>query len=112
MSSALASKLASISDSTRLTHEDIGEIVDASGRSVGRWARGVAEPQRLSRQRLLELAYVAQELEAVLDTEYANLWIMSPNRLLDGDTPAAKIQNGEFKSVVAVIEALADGVVV
>ena len=112
MSSALVNKLTSIADSTRLTHDDIGQIVDASGRSVGRWSRGVTEPQRLSRQRLLELAYVANELEAVLDSEYSNLWILSPNRLLNGDTPAERIHNGEFKSVVAVIEALADGVVV
>lgn len=112
MNSALASKLMSIADSTRLTHDDIGRIVDASGRSVGRWSAGTAEPQRLSRQRLLELAYVAQELEAVLDAEYANLWILSPNRLLDGDAPAERIHNGDFKAVVAVIEALADGIVV
>ena len=112
MSSALVSKLTSIADSTRLTYDDIGQIVDASGRSVGRWSAGDAEPQRLSRQRLLELAYVAKELELVLDPDYANLWILSPNRLLDGDTPAERIQNGDFKSVVAVIEALADGVVV
>ncbi|MCY3961060.1 MAG: hypothetical protein OXG34_05275 [bacterium] len=112
MSSALANKLTSIVDSTRLTHDDIGDIVDASGRSVSRWSAGVTEPQRLSRQRLLELAYVAQELEAVLEAEYANIWILSPNRLLDGDTPAERIHSGDFKSVAAVIEALADGVVV
>lgn len=112
MSSALASKLTSIANSTRLTHDDIGDIVDASGRSVGRWSTGTAEPQRLSRQRLLELAYVASELEVVLDPEYANLWILSPNRLLDGDTPAERIHSGEFRSVAAVIEALADGIVV
>ncbi len=112
MSSALANKLTSIVDSTRLTHDDIGDIVDASGRSVGRWSAGVTEPQRLSRQRLLELAYVSKELESVLDPEYANLWILSPNRLLDGDSPAERIHNGDFRSVVAVIEALADGVIV
>lgn len=48
----------------------------------------------------------------MLDSEHANLWILSPNRLLDGDTPASRIQNGNFKSVAALIEALADGVVV
>jgi hypothetical protein len=55
---------------------------------------------------------VAQELEAVLDADHANLWILSPNRLLDGDAPAERIHNGDFKAVVAVIEALADGIVV
>lgn len=112
MSTAVAQKLSAISDSTRLTHDEIGEIVDASARSVSRWSTGAAEPQRLSRQRLLELAYVAEELHSVLKAEDANLWIHSPNRLLDGDTPAQRIQRGDFKSVVGLIEAQADGIVV
>lgn len=112
MSGALASRLASIVDSTRLTHDEIGMIVDASGRSVGRWTNGVAEPQRMSRQRLLELAYVAEEVTTVLDAEHANLWIVAPNRLLGGDSPAERIRSGDFKTVIALIEALADGVVV
>jgi hypothetical protein len=112
LSTAVAQKISIISGSTHLTHDEIGEIVDASARSVSRWSTGTAEPQRLSRQRLLELAYVAEELRSVLKPEDANLWILSPNRLLDGDTPAQRIHAGDFKSVVGVIEALADGIVV
>jgi hypothetical protein len=112
VTTALASKLSVISEATHLTHDEIGSIVEASGRSVGRWTRGDAEPQRTSRQRLLELAYVAEELRDVLKPEHANLWIMSPNRLLDGDSPAERIGRGDFRSVVGVIEALADGIVV
>lgn len=110
--SAVATKLEVITDSTGLTYDDIGRIVDASGRSVSRWNSGAAEPQRLSRQRLLELAYVAEELREVLRPEDANLWIFSPNRMLNMDTPAERISAGEFRSVVGVIEALADGIVV
>ncbi|MEX0698341.1 MAG: antitoxin Xre/MbcA/ParS toxin-binding domain-containing protein [Acidimicrobiia bacterium] len=112
MSTAVSQRISVISSSTQLTHDEIGEIVDASGRSVSRWSTGAAEPQRISRQRLLELAYVAEELQSVLKAEDANLWIHSPNRLLDGDTPAQRIQVGDFRSVVGLIEALADGIVV
>ena len=112
MTTALATKLGAITDATHLTHDEIGSIVAASSRSVGRWTSGDAEPQRTSRQRLLELAYVAEELRDVLRSEDANLWIMSPNRLLDGDSPAERIGRGDFRSVVGVIEALADGIVV
>ena len=62
--------------------------------------------------KLGELAYVADELRDVLRPEDANLWICGPNRLLDGDTPAHRISAGDFRSVVGVIEALADGIVV
>jgi hypothetical protein len=109
---AVATKLDQITGLIGLTHDEIGQIVDASGRSVGRWSSGAAEPQRLSRQRLLELAYVAEELRGVLRPEDANLWIFSPNRLLNGDSPAERIGAGDFRAVVGVIEALADGVVV
>jgi len=112
LSTAVAQKISTIAGSTHLTHDEIGEIVDASARSVSRWSTGAAEPQRLSRQRLLELAYVAEELRSVLRAEDANLWIMSPNRLLGGDTPAQRIHAGDFRSVVGLIEALADGIVV
>ncbi len=105
-------KLSAITEATHLTHDEIGDIVDASSRSVSRWTSGEAEPQKASRQRLLELAYVAEELRGVLYSEDANLWIMSPNRLLNGDTPAERIADGDFRSVVGVIEALADGIVV
>ena len=112
MSTALAQKITIIAGSTHLTHDQIGEIVDVSPRSVSRWSTGAAEPQKLSRQRLLELAYVAEELRSVLRAEEANLWIMSPNKLLEADTPAQRIHSGDFKSVVGAIEALADGIVV
>jgi hypothetical protein len=48
----------------------------------------------------------------VLRPEDANLWIFSPNELLDGDSPAERIERGDFKSVLAVIEALAEGVII
>jgi len=109
---AVANKLGVITETMHLTYDEIGQIVDASARSVSRWNHGNAEPQKLARQRLLELAYVADELRDVLRPEDANLWIFSPNRLLGGDTPAQRISTGEFRSVVGVIEALADGIVV
>jgi hypothetical protein len=39
------------------------------------------------------------------------LWIFSPNQLLSGDTPAERITTGDFKTVLALIDALAEGVV-
>jgi len=65
----------------------------------------------MTRQRLLELVYVGEQLSRVLRPEDANLWIFSRNPLLDGDTPAERIERGDFRAVLAVIEALAEGVV-
>ena len=108
---ALAHKVAELTASAALSYEDIGRIVDASARSVARWQSGEVVPQRLNKQRLIELAYVAQALQEVLGPEDANLWIFSPNRALQHDTPADRIRSGEYKLVLDLVEAIADGIV-
>jgi len=108
---ALASKVTGLISTLGLTQEEIGSIVDASARSVSRWSSGDVVPQRLNKQRLVELAYVADALTEVLPPDYANMWIFSPNQALDHESPAERIRAGAFKDVLDLIEALADGVV-
>lgn len=109
---ALAHKVTDIIDHLGLSQEEVGEIVDASARSVARWTTGQVVPQRLNKQRLLELAYVAESVTEILPPAEANLWMFTPNRLLEHDSPAIRIQKGEFRDVLNLIEAIADGVVV
>jgi hypothetical protein len=109
---ALAEKVNELISTLHLTQDEVGEIVDASGRSVARWASGDVVPQRLNKQRLIELAYVAEAVKHVIPADRANLWILSPNRLLDHETPAERIRKGDYKAVLDVIEAIADGIVV
>jgi len=109
---ALAHKVTEVISSLGLTQEEVGQIVDASPRSVARWSRGEVVPQKLNKQRLIELAYVAELVSTVLPREKANLWMFTPNRLLGHDTPAQCIHNGRYRDVLDLIEAIADGVVV
>ena len=108
---AIGDRVRELQKRAELTHEEVGRIVDASPRTVGRWAAGETAPQREARQRLLELAYVAEQLVEVIEPGERNLWLFSPNRLLDHDTPAERIARGDFRTVLALIEALADGIV-
>ncbi|MDQ6949815.1 MAG: MbcA/ParS/Xre antitoxin family protein [Actinomycetota bacterium] len=112
MARALATKVSELTSTLNLSQEEMGLIVGATSRSVARWVSGEAMPQRLSKQRIIELAYVAEALGEVIKGEDANLWMFSPNKMLNHDTPAERIQSGDYRSVLAVIEALADGVVV
>ncbi|MGH2633473.1 MAG: antitoxin Xre-like helix-turn-helix domain-containing protein [Tepidiformaceae bacterium] len=112
MGSALASKVRDISQRLQLSQEDMGSIVGTSARTIARWSAGEAEPQRSARDRLTELVFVGEQVSRVLNPEAANWWIFSPNELLGADTPAERIRAGDFRSVLALIEALADGVVV
>ncbi len=112
MATALVTKLHEINETLGLTQEDIASLVGSTPRSVSRWVSDEAIPQRLSRQRLIELAYVAEAVGHVMKRADANLWLFSPNRLLHHESPADRIRSGEFRTVIALIEALADGVVV
>lgn len=110
---AIAERVRGLSETARLTQSEVGRIVGASPRTVARWAAGEVEPQPEARDRLLQLNYVATLLVEVLglSASHANVWIFEPNRLLGGDTPAARLSAGDFRSVIALIEGLADGVV-
>lgn len=108
----LAHKVTDIIDHLGLTQEEVGGIVDASARSVARWSAGDVVPQRLNKQRLLELAYVAQAVSEILPASQANAWMFTPNRLLGHDTPALRIQSGDYRDVLNLIEAIAEGVVI
>ena len=112
MAEALAAKVAQTTKRLGITQEELARITGTSLRSVARYLSGQAVPQPLTKQRLLELAYVADQLGEVLKPEDANLWIHSPNRLLDHATPAERINAGDFRTVLALIEALADGIAV
>ncbi len=109
---ALAVKVSDLIATLGLTQDEVAQIVDASPRSVARWSSGDVVPQRLSKRRLIELAYVADAVTEILPQDQANLWIFTPSRLLDHETPAERIHNGHYKDVLGVIEAMADGVVV
>ncbi len=109
---ALATKVNDVIATLGLTQEEVGSIVDASPRTVARWSSGQVTPQKLNKQRLLELAYVADVAADVFPPDKVNLWLLSPNRQLDHDTPAERIRAGHFKDVLGLMEAIADGVVI
>jgi uncharacterized protein (DUF2384 family) len=110
--SALAKTVSGAIDRLGLTYDEVGEIVDASPRSVARWTAGKVVPQKLNKQRLLELAYVADALAEVLPRDQTNLWMFAPNRLLEHHKPAELVREGAYQRVLALIDAMAEGVFV
>ena len=112
MNTAISSRVRSVSENLALTQEELGDLLNTSQRTVSRWATGESAPQRAPKQRLLELVYISDQVRRVMKSEDANLWLFSPNRLLDGETPADLIKRREFRRVLALIDALAEGIVV
>jgi hypothetical protein len=88
---------------------DVARVAGATPRSVSRWLEG-SSPRRPAEERLLELKAVIDVLRRVLREEPARLWIRSPNADLDYEKPLDLIERGEYRRVIGVILALAEGV--
>jgi transcriptional regulator with XRE-family HTH domain len=110
--SVYARTLERLEEKAGLTYEDIARVVGSSPRSISRWARGDADPRSRSRDRLLETSAVVNELSGVLTPEAAHVWLFTPNPFLDFDRPIDLVSAGQYRRVLAAIEALADGVFV
>ena len=112
MSTAIATRVRLLSEQLALTQGELGDLLNASQRTVSRWASGSSTPPPEPKQHLLELAYVAEQLGRVMKPDEANLWLFSPNRLLGGESPAELIRRREFRKVLALVQALGEGIVV
>ena len=93
-----------------LSRDDIARVAGTTSRSVARWARGESDPRGSSRDRLLEMAAVVTELSNVLTPDAAHVWLFTPNPFLQFDRPIDLLAAGEYRRVLGVVSALADGV--
>ncbi len=99
-----------VADARRaLTLGEIGGIAKVSERSVQNWAAGKSRPEGSSRDRLLELKYVIEELSDVFADEGIEIWLHSRQRALGGNTPLQLLEDGEFDTVLQAVENLAGG---
>jgi putative toxin-antitoxin system antitoxin component (TIGR02293 family) len=89
---------------------DVARALGAAPRSVSRWTQAKATPRRDSEERLLELKAVVDLLRTVMRDEPARLWLRSPNPDLGWRKPLDVIAEGDYRSVVGVILAIAEGV--
>ena len=87
----------------------MAQLLDTTPETVSRWSTGRVEPQRDRLKRLLTLEWLMDELAQFYTPAEAKLWLFSPHRLLQGETPADKIQRGELEDVLTIFEQLRDG---
>ena len=106
-----AKKLEQIREEAKLSRNDVARILGTTSRTVFRWARGNT-PRGESRERLLELAAVVDQLSKVMRPEAASAWLFEPNPLLDMQRPVDLVGRGDYQRVCAAITAIAEGVFV
>lgn len=99
-----------VADARRaLSLAEIGRITGVGDRAVQNWASGASRPDGPSRERLLELKYVIEQLSDVYTDEGIEIWLHARQRVLDGRRPLDLLQQGEFEAVLAAVEQLAGG---
>jgi hypothetical protein len=83
-----------------ITQEELGSAVGASLRSVQNWASGTAAPRGTSRERLLDVKYIVEELRAAYTDEGIEIWLHARNRNLGGQRPIDLLAEGDVDTVV------------
>jgi transcriptional regulator with XRE-family HTH domain len=107
--SALADRLDNIRQRGGIQSREVAQLLDTTPQTVSRWRTGKASPHRQGLQRLLTLEWLIGELAEFYTPEEARLWLFAPHRLLGGDRPADRIQEGHVEDVLALIQQLSDG---
>lgn len=97
---------------TDLDQADIAWLLGTNPRTVSRWLQEQSEPRPEARRRLLEVVAVLEHLSGVLRPQAAHDWLFSPNGMLDHHKPVECLAEGDFRRVLALIDALAEGVFV
>jgi len=99
-----------VADARRsLSVSEIGAITGVGDRAVQKWAQGATKPEGISRDRLLELKYVIEQLTDVYDDEGIEIWLHARQRAFDGRSPLDLLREGRFEEVLRVVESLAGG---
>jgi transcriptional regulator with XRE-family HTH domain len=108
MPTPLAKRLERIKTLGGIRGRDVAQLLDTTPETVSRWSSGKVEPRRDRLKRLLTLEWLMDELAQFYSPDEAKLWLFSPHRLLKGETPADRIQTGEFEEVLTIFEQLRD----
>jgi transcriptional regulator with XRE-family HTH domain len=109
MSAALVIRLDKMRERGGIKGREIAQLLGTTPETVSRWNTGKTEPQPDRLQRLLILEWMIDELAQFYEPDEARLWFFSPHRLLGGDRPADRIQQGNADDVRVLIAQLKDG---
>ena len=109
MSGAIAARLDEIQRRAGVTSREVAQLLNTTPETISRWRAGKTQPQPDRRDHLLRLEWLATELADFYSPQEAQLWLFSPHKLLQGDRPADRIQQGKMEDVLTLIAQLKDG---
>lgn len=104
------SVVADVLDSGLVDSNDLARILSTTPRSVSRWQSSEVSPRRDSEERMLELKAVLDLAERCFAPGVARRWLRTPVPDLDYEKPLDLIADGQWRLVVDVLLAFAEGV--
>lgn len=107
--SAIAKRLEVIQTKGGMKSVDVANVLGTTPETISRWNQGKANPRPVARQQILNLEYIVDQLADFYDPEEISLWLISRQKLLDGEAPAILIQEGRADEVIRIIEQLRQG---
>ncbi len=109
MESGLYARIVENIRETGLTTAELAQVAGVRERQVQHWASGSHRPQGEARDRLLEVAYIVEQLKEVYKPEGVEIWLHGRNRSLGGQRPIDLLEAGDFRTVLHAIERLRTG---
>ena len=108
----IARKLESLQRKGSIRSVDVANVLQIRPETVSRWNQGKAFPQPETEKTLLDLEYVVDQLADLYEPDEARLWLLSRQKLLNGEVPAELIRLRRTDEVIKVIRQLLEGVLV
>ena len=83
-----------------ISQQELSAAAGASVRSVHNWASGSAAPRGTSRERLLDVRFIVEELQSVFTVEGIEIWLHARNRYFGRARPIDLLTSGEIDRVL------------
>lgn len=95
---------------TSIDATGVARILDKDPKTVHRWLRDVTLPRWDAREQLLALDVVLERLADVIEPQAAEEWLFTPVPALGYERPVDLVRAGDYRRVLALIDALGEGV--
>lgn len=109
MTSAVARKLESLRNKG-IKQTEVAILLGTRPEQVSRWNKGQAHPHSSTERALLELEFIVDQLGDFYEPNEARQWLFSPQKHLEGRSPAELIQGGKIDEVRRLVNQLRDAV--
>ena len=103
-------RLSEVMSRTSIDAAGVGRILDKDPKTVIRWLREDTVPHWDTRELLLALDVVLERLAEVVQPDAAEEWLFTPVPGLDYERPVDLVRAGEYRRVLALLDAIGEGV--